>query len=534
MTTSPLKHPNSWDPTVPGQRVRLVDKPGRIGTTTGTTKLVGSKTLVQIDFGPNEKQYKSYDLLELFEPIDDLFDILASGRFGDASDLRRVLAFEKIKGELTNIFYSMEASNTEFFPHQFKAVLRFVESPVGRLLIADEVGLGKTIEAIYIWKELQAREDARRLLVVCPAMLREKWQRDLRQRFNISAEIANVSMLTKILENRSNSQAFQYIVSFESIRPPRNYDDLTYQGKRAILARLLEGNKAINENALIDLVIIDEAHYLRNPETANNRLGRLLREAAHHLLLLTATPVQISNDNLYQILRLIDPDEFYDSQLFVERINANAPIVEAFGCLRNQPTDFRGAADSINRARKSPYFKDDDVLKLIQHDLERKNITAERRIEFSKLLESRSLLSQYMVRSRKREVLENKARREPQVLTVNFSEIEQAIYTKVTNNLWDNRQEESEAPQFAIIMRQRQMASSLTAALRAWQSNEAFDDQFWEDLGQIEDSESNKFTNEDRNNGSLSAINLEELEIADTEAFSLERNSVALRSGLSH
>src|SRR6476646_9844858 len=95
----------------------------------------------------------------------------------------------------------MESSKTDFYPHQFKPVLKFIESPVGRLLIADEVGLGKTIEATYIWKELQARHDARRLLVVCPAMLREKWRSDLRKRFNIIGDIVNAKdLLQRITE----------------------------------------------------------------------------------------------------------------------------------------------------------------------------------------------------------------------------------------------------------------------------------------------------------------------------------------------
>jgi SNF2-related domain len=145
--------------------------------------------MVEVDFGPNERQFKRYDLLELIGQGQEPFDVLRAGQFGTPSDLRRVLIFEKIKGDLTNVFYSMEASNTDFYAHQFKPVMRFIESPVGRLLIADEVGLGKTIEATYIWKELQARQGARRLLIVCPAMLRDKWRSDLRKRFNIAAEI---------------------------------------------------------------------------------------------------------------------------------------------------------------------------------------------------------------------------------------------------------------------------------------------------------------------------------------------------------
>lgn len=255
--------------------------------------------MVEVDFGPNEKQYKRYDLLEPVQPETDLFDLLRSGAFGGPSDLRRVLTFEKVKGDLTNVFYSMEASNTDFYPHQFKPVMRFIESPVGRMLIADEVGLGKTIEAAYIWKEIQARHSARRLLIVCPAMLREKWRNDLRQRFNLVADIVSVRELhdrVSELTNRTATQSFAYITSLEGLRPPTNFDDEGIQSARAKFARLLYQNVATDDLALFDYVVIDEAHYLRNPSTGNNRVGRLLREASKHLVLLTATPIQAVSD----------------------------------------------------------------------------------------------------------------------------------------------------------------------------------------------------------------------------------------------
>src|SRR6516165_10795276 len=208
----------AWSPGEAGLKVRLRDNPGRQGSTTGRTRMAGSFLMVEVDFGPNEKQYKRYELLEPVSPETSLFDLLESGRFGGPSDLRRVLTFEKIKGELTNIFYSMEASNTDFYPHQFKPVMRFIESPVGRMLIADEVGLGKTIEAAYIWKELQARQSARRLLIVCPAMLREKWRGDLRKRFNITGDIISARDLyerVKDVAAHRTANSFIYITSLE-------------------------------------------------------------------------------------------------------------------------------------------------------------------------------------------------------------------------------------------------------------------------------------------------------------------------------
>ncbi|MGC9491274.1 SNF2-related protein, partial [Vibrio genomosp. F10] len=91
--------------------------------------------------------------------------------------------------------YSMETTNTDFFAFQYKPVLSFLEAPSKGILIADEVGLGKTIEAGLIWTELRARMDARRLMILCPAMLREKWKYELMHRFGIDADLMNAEDL---------------------------------------------------------------------------------------------------------------------------------------------------------------------------------------------------------------------------------------------------------------------------------------------------------------------------------------------------
>lgn len=477
---------NTWEPHAIGLRVRLRDNPGRQGTTTGRTRAAGTFLLVEIDFGPNEKQFKRYDLLETIETEEEMFDLLGTGRFGSPTDLRRILTFEKVKGDLTNVFYSMETSNTDFYPHQFKPVLKFIESPIGRLLIADEVGLGKTIESLYIWKELQARHDARRLLVVCPAMLREKWRDDFRLRFNISADIVDANDLLEVLSDvsqRGGSRSFTYIISLEAMRPPRDFDDFARSGKRAALARLLDQNIASDEFALFDLVILDEAHYLRNPTTASNRLGRLLRDAAHHMVLLTATPIQIASDNLYQLIRLLEPDEFYDSRLFDDVLSANAPVVSALRRLWRQPPDLHGAAEAIKEAMSNVYFENDTVLRRIVGQMTDDSSNAEKQIELARMLESRSLLGQYMVRSRKREVLETRVERAPQVLMVEFNELERQVYNRISEHIRSLSVGRTGVFIFALIARQRQMASSLVAALESWRNQGLLEELLWEDLG---------------------------------------------------
>ena len=476
----------AWSPGEAGLKVRLRDNPGRQGTTTGRTRRAGSFLMVEVDFGPNEKQYKRYELLEPVSAETGLFDLLEAGRFGAPSDLRRVLTFEKIKGELTNIFYSMEASNTDFYPHQFKPVMRFIESPVGRMLIADEVGLGKTIEAAYIWKELQARQSARRLLIVCPAMLREKWRSDLRKRFNITAEIISAKDMLARMEEiaaRQSADSFVYISSLEGLRPPANFEDESIQSPRARFARLLDQNTAAEDFALFDQVVIDEAHYLRNPSTGNNRLARLLREASHHLILLTATPIQIASGNLYQLLRLVDPDQFYDLYLFGDMLKANSCIVRAQRALWRQPSDLPGAREALLQAEQSDYFKNDAVLGRIAEHLSDAGDDAEKRIEILRLLESRSLLSQYMTRSRKREVLEKRVERTPQVLSVSFSPAESAIYDHVTQGIRAQAAGKTGVSLFSLIVRQRQMASSIVGALESWRDKNLLDELLWEDFG---------------------------------------------------
>ena len=152
--------------------------------------------MVQVEFGPNDRKFKRDQELEAIPDQDeDVRDLLAQRKWSDAATLRRILALEKVRGELTNVFYSMESSRTDFYPHQFKPVMKFVESPTGRILIADEVGLGKTIEAIYLWKEIEARENAERLLIICPSMLRTKWRDDLQRLFGIEADIVDARNL---------------------------------------------------------------------------------------------------------------------------------------------------------------------------------------------------------------------------------------------------------------------------------------------------------------------------------------------------
>ena len=535
-----------WDPTIPNQPVRLINNPGRRGVTTGEVEHLGSRLRVLVNFGPNEETLKPYDKLELYsqEP-ETVKDLLAAGRFGKPGDLRQILTYEKIKGQLTNVFYSMEASKTDFYAYQFKPVIKFLESAVGRLLIADEVGLGKTIESTYIWKELQARQEARRLLIVCPSMLRDKWADDLKNLFNIEAEVLDAKRLLEKLQSLTQTgkpQSFIYIISYEGCRPSRYWSDPERtKSPRAELARLIHANP-VNEQAsnLFDLVIFDEAHKARNPETLTNKLISLVCEASPHAVLLTATPIQTQTDNLFQLLKLVSPDDFSTAFNFENMLRSNKPIVEAQSLIwKNQSTEncpdpIAAAREAIEQALESDYFAGSSRLKQVYQDLITLGkgiiLQPEIRSRIAEVLESISLFGQFMTRTRKRDVM-RRVIRDATPVAIEFSIPERSIYEHVTTRIRKMARGRDRMVVFSLIMRQRQMASSLVAALEAWKKKDTEDVEsyLWEDFGLLASDKEIKTFRETHATWSLEiTVNIPQLEAADTKYKKL-RNSIKQR-----
>lgn len=525
----------SWDPKQPDQLVRMRNDPGKQGKTTGKVVESAGRLLVEVDFGPNEKKLRKFEQLEPVVEVEGLQNLLRKGSYGSLADLRRILIYEKVKGQLTNILYSMESSNTQFYPHQFKPVLKFLDSPVGRLLIADEVGLGKTIEATFIWKELQARQGARRLLILCPAMLREKWKADLQNRFSVDAELIDAQGLRdkvkRILQNRNmqSNSSFIHIASLEGTRPPKRWIEPETTSPRAELARLLDQNPATDEFSIFDLVIIDEAHYLRNQETANNTLGQLLRDASRHLILLTATPIQISSINLFQLLHLVSPDDFEYQQIFEDMIRANRHIIDAQNALAQSEPDTDSLLEILSEARKNQYFRANLRLAKLEEEVSENNAPdLEKVIQWRQTLESCSLLGQFMIRSRKRDVLENRVKRSPQPLTISFSLIEKQIYNHISHQIRKLARGQTGIALFSLIVRQRQMASCMVAALKDWKEkgilrqyvntdNESLAEDLWEDLGIVVDEEEAREYQYPFSGIDFSDEDLEQLKINDSK-----------------
>ena len=473
----------------PGTTIRLKSDPGRQGVLTGKHRTQAGILKYQVWFPEGKTFQPAYELEVVNDDNSDWEQLISEGRFGRVRDLRRSLTHIHLSGRLANLVYSMDATNTEFYAYQYKPVLSFLESPSNGLLIADEVGLGKTIEAGLIWTELRARFDARRLMVVCPAMLREKWCSELKNRFGVDAEIMSAGEVLKYLQqNRNNIPDGKGIVcSMQGLRPPKGWRNEDKKiSDAAKLARFLEAQAT--EEPIIDLVIIDEAHYMRNPESQTAKLGQLLRDVSDNVVLLSATPINLSNDDLFHLLNLVDPDSFSVKEVFPQVIQANEHLQKA----RDLVLDVRADADQIRAellyAKQHPLLKNSKQLDELvsSENLTNYLTTKADRIRLANRIEKVNLLRHAITRTRKSEVTEWRVIREPVKYFVELDKdgVEWQFYQLVTQAIRNYARQADINDGFLLSGPQRQVSSCMYAAAMAWKEKyENYAEQIYEDFG---------------------------------------------------
>ena len=472
-----------------------IDDPGRRGRIVAGPRDRSDGSVYRIRWNDGSHGWTPEYAFERLDNADgDVFALLERQRFGRHNDLRRNLTFIQLSGRLANVVYSMDTTNTDFLPYQYKPVLTFLESPSNGILIADEVGLGKTIEAGLIWTELRARYDARRLVVVCPAMLRDKWVLELDTKFGIEARQLTAAELAQELRRSKYKmrEGQGYVCSLQGLRHPRGWRDTVKRNGPTELARVLE--ELTELEPAIDLLVIDEAHYLRNPKTQSAALGHLLREVSEHIVLLSATPVNNRSNDLYQLLHLIDPDSFFSPELFPQILSANEPLVQARNLVLDPGSTGTQIHAHLEEARKHPLLYESQQLQGLLSDILDAECLSETasRVEFANRIERINLLRHTVNRTRKTEVNELKVVREAKSYFVDLDPNgpEWRFYVSVTNAVRQYAILHDVGDGFLLCQPQRQISSCMYAAAQSWGSR-AFsaDDiaiQLYEDFGEIE------------------------------------------------
>jgi SNF2 family DNA or RNA helicase len=305
-----------------------------------------------------------------------------------------------------NLFYSyytsyqikcITNSRLSLMPHQISIAHRLSEEAFPRVILADEVGLGKTIEAgIYI-KEMIARNLADRILIIVPASLVKQWVFEMENKFNIFFTIYDGKQVKVIKKN-----------NYKNLENPFYYDNV-------IITSLQFARNPKYANLLSqiswDIVIFDEAHHLRRylvnattgnyRETRNFTLAKKISQNCQSLLLLTATPLQLHSFELYSLIELIYPEAFEEFSDF-EHFRKNMPFINLLVVNINQIDKLNTfeLKNTIKLLKNLGYVNKSDKTEVIISNL-RKNDYKSRLLDN---IERDHTLSQYIIRNRKKNV----------------------------------------------------------------------------------------------------------------------------------
>ena len=452
-----------------GTVVRLKKNPSQAGAITGRTKASHGSTYweVRMADGGGVRWLPQVQLVGQ-SVVPDPWSDLENGRFADPALLRRLLLHYRLTGNLRDVIYSMDVTDTEFHAYQFKPVVKILNAPSQGLLIADEVGLGKTIEAGLIWTELVARFDSHRLLVICPKSLTEKWRLELWQKFSVDARIVDAQdLLNHINRETTVSDGFALIAALPSVRPTKDWQT-EGDSARVKLARFLLDRQG--EEPLFDCVIFDEAHHLRNAGTLSHEFARLVIDVSDYKLLLSATPINLRSDDLRNLLKLIDPDTFQNAYTFDLLAEENQPLVAARDRALNPRVPFDELIKDLKELPRGHLLKIDRQIKSLQNELRSGHLTdtPATRTRIAAHLEEMSLLGSIVNRTRRRDVTEFQVKREVNQLRWEMNDLERRFYDDASDVVRDHAWFCDGNERFLLATPQRLLASSLAAACQHW------------------------------------------------------------------
>lgn len=281
----------------PGERVAHAD----FGE--GVVVGIGSDGYVRVFFPSGERRVNAAAVAPARSRVDRILESVVGGE----DRLRRAwLHVESHALPLMENAAALTAARIDLLPHQVVLTHRIATAAPRRFLIADEVGLGKTVETALVLRELASRGELNRALMIVPAGLVNNWHRELNEVFNLNFEVFGSD--GDVTDRKSNAFAKhdRLIASVDTLK------------RRARVRRLLDAPKW-------DLVVFDEAHHLsayktggKVKKTENYKLAEAMRDHARDLLLLSATPHQGDHFRFWMLIQLLNPTLFADAEEMVE------------------------------------------------------------------------------------------------------------------------------------------------------------------------------------------------------------------------
>lgn len=357
----------------------------------------------------------------------------------DINTFRSYLTAYQINNPSGRDLYSLNSARIDFVPYQFRPALKLIHADEPRILIADSVGVGKTIEAGLIIKELQARNELENVLIICPKPLvtERKWELEMK-RFDEEFIPVSGQELRQIISDTDRDGEWPVRYS-KTIVPYSILDSRTYNGDTNKKSKSF-CLKDLDPAPHFDLVIIDEAHHIRNGSMEKEKAFeykcvKYFCDHADAVVMLTATPLQTSDDDLFTLLNVLRPDVVIDKPTFNLMSRPNAHISAASSLIRKAADDWQEQAIEELKGVLETQWGENVVAanptyaSMIQ-TLQQDKITREERVKLISDAESLHSFNSMLNRTRRKDIQDFCIRR-PFTLAVEFTPAQQALHDEL-------------------------------------------------------------------------------------------------------
>lgn len=355
------------------------------------------------------------------------------------STVRSYLTAYQINNPSSHNLYSLNSARIDFVPYQFRPALKMIHADEPRILIADSVGVGKTIEAGLIIKELEARTELEKIVVICPRPLvaERKWENEMK-RFDEEFIPVDSATLRQIVSDTDRDG--EWPVRYNKVIIPYSImDSRLYNGDDQKRTRSF-GLSELDPEPHFDLVIVDEAHHIRNGSMDKEKAfaykcTKYFCDHADAVVMLTATPLQTRDDDLFTLLNVLRPDIVIDQKTFEMMARPNEYISRAVRFIRAAEESWAEAAVNELLGVRRTQWGDNVIAENPLYDdimirLEKSEITREERVKLISDIESLHSFATMINRTRRRDIQDFCVRRSHTIST-EFSEYQQRLHDEL-------------------------------------------------------------------------------------------------------
>lgn len=381
-----------------------------------------------IAFHNNKKnRYKESELLPYVDKETSIMEKVRCAEFSNAEAFQKYAYYRLFSESQEGNLFSYQGNKIIFNPFQYKPLMKFIGIDSDeRLLIADEVGVGKTIESGIILDELFSRRELDTndsVVIVCPSILCKKWQRELREKFSMASFwVHDGKSLSHMLEDIIEIGKNQYphsIVSEQLFRGEK------YQN---LLKKCLE---EIGE-PFIKMLIVDECHHYRNPGTNTHKFGSILSLCSERVIMLSATPFNLRSDDLYNQLHMLNPTLFPELQIFNQLLQQIRCVNQSIAYVKRDDPDSRrvlaGYVEKLRPVAEGNAFIAEDFRKLYEKIKYGDALSVKDKVDFERVVNLLNPIASSFTRTLKRDAIEHRVTRETMTLEVHFTPEEQEVY----------------------------------------------------------------------------------------------------------